>query len=109
MRILISLECTVHVLCLMMFAGYNYLFKRFFLHLFFASKYIKRHLIPKVLEISVRFFKIHAFEWIAYIKSLTCREVCLMFIPFIHIHPEQEYIMNVLKHECFKRHFVPLW
>ena len=36
---------------------------------------------------------IQAFEWTAYIKSWKFREVCLMFIPFIHIYPE---------HECFK-------
>ena len=45
----------------------------------------------------MQFFKIQAFEWTAYIKSWKFREVCLMFIPFIHIYPEQEYIMNVLK------------
>ena len=42
----------------------------------------------------MHFFKIQAFEW-------KFREVCLIFIPFIHIYPEQEYIMNVLKDILF--------
>ena len=34
-------------------------------------------------------------------KILEFREVFLMFIPFTHIYPEQEYIMNVLKNILF--------
>ena len=49
----------------------------------------------------MHFFKIQAFEWTAYIKSWKFREVCLIFNPFIHIYPEQEYIMNVLKDILF--------
>ena len=49
----------------------------------------------------MHFFKIQAFEWTAYIKSWKFREVCLIFIPFIYIYPEQEYIMNVLKDILF--------
>ena len=49
----------------------------------------------------MHFFKIQAFEWSAYIKSWKFTQVCLMFIPFIHIYPEQEYIMNVLKDILF--------
>ena len=47
------------------------------------------------------FFKIQAFEWTAYINSGKFREVCLIFIPFTHIYPEQEYIMSVLKDILF--------
>ena len=34
-------------------------------------------------------------------KSWKFGEVCLMLIPFIHIYPEEEYIMNVLKDNLF--------
>ena len=47
------------------------------------------------------FYKIQAFEWTAFIKSWTFREVCLMFILFVHIYPEQEYIMTVSKDILF--------
>ena len=84
-----------------MFAGYNYLFKLFFLHLFFALKIYNKTFNTKIAIGSAHFFKIQAFEWTAYIKSWKFREVCLMFIPVIHIYPEQEYIMNVLKDILF--------
>ena len=84
-----------------MFAGYNYLFKLFFLHLFFASKIYNKTFNTKIAIVSVHFFKIQAFECAAYIKSWKFREVGLMFIPFIHIYPEQEYIMTVLKDISF--------
>ena len=39
-----------------------------------------------------------------YIKSWKFREVCLSTIPFIHMYPEQLYIIDV-----FIRHFISLW
>ena len=50
-----------------------------------------------------------AFEWTTYIKSWKFREVCLIFIPFIHIYPEQEYIMNVLKDVLFLYDRLYMW
>ena len=49
----------------------------------------------------MHFFKIQAFEWTAYIKCWKFREDCLIFISYIHIYPEQEYIMNVLTFYSF--------
>ena len=49
----------------------------------------------------MHFLEIQAFEWTAYIKSWNFREVCLIFIPFILIYPEQEYIINILKDILF--------
>ena len=37
------------------------------------------------------------------------REVCLIFIPFIHIYPEQDYIMNVLKDILFRYGRLYVW
>ena len=44
-----SLPFGLLVYFLRMFAGYNYLFKLFFLISFSLQKYITRHLIPKLL------------------------------------------------------------
>ena len=79
-----------------MFAGYIYLFKLFFLHLCFASKIYNKTFNTKIAIGLSAFFQDTAFEWTAYIKSWKFREVCLIFIPFIHIYPEQEYILNDL-------------
>ena len=47
------------------------------------------------------FFEIHAFESTPFIKSGKFQEVCFIFMPFIHIYPEQLYIMKIFTGHFF--------
>ena len=89
---------------LRMFAGYNYLFNLFFLHLFFASKIYSKTFNTKIAIDYCAFFQDTGFWMDSSYKILEIYRSSLNF------HSLYSYLSwTKIYHECFQRHFIPLW
>ena len=64
---------------------------------FWLQQYLTTQLKTNLIQVSVGFLEIQAFEQTAYFQFCKITECCLIFVRFIYIDPEQVYDINSFK------------